>query len=215
MTPADLAYFRYALDHRAIRGEVLEIGGRSWQNDGNLSRVAQDAGLHWQAADIEPGEGIDLCFDILDDRTVRSIGKRWDTVLLFNLLEHVYDPVAALQNSLSLLKRGGHCVIVTPTVWQLHDFPADYWRPMPDFYIRFAIENQLTLRLDLFVWIVASKLIPVESLNEGSQKQMPSKVVLRGARQRYSDLVHRLFNTSGRETFFPYSALGVAFQCRH
>lgn len=41
-------------------------------------------------------------------------------------------------DSLHLVKPGGLCVVVGPTVWQLHDYPADYWRPLPDFFIEFG-----------------------------------------------------------------------------
>jgi hypothetical protein len=67
-----------------------------------------------------------------------QIARRWPTVLVFNLLEHVFDPITVLHHSLSLVEPGGTCLVVGPVIWPLHDYPADYWQPLPDFFIEFA-----------------------------------------------------------------------------
>ena len=61
-------------------------------------------------------------------------------------------------------------------------------------------------------WIVGEKLIPVDAIRDGSQKLLPSKGVdeVFGRRaNQWSRLVHRVANTTGRQTFFPYTGLGV------
>jgi SAM-dependent methyltransferase len=211
MTPGDLFYLRTVLSLGLLTGPVLEIGGRSWQANGNASRVCDDAGLAWEAADLEPGEGVSYVLDILDENAVATIEKRWPSVLAFNLLEHVYDPITALRHTMSLVAPGGICLVLTPAVWQLHDFPADYWRPMPDFYLEFARREGLGVLPGTFSWVVGDELIiPVEDLTYEDQKLLPSKHS-QPWRSRYSDAVHRIANTAGRSMFFPYSALGCGF----
>ena len=64
-----------------------------------VSRV-HASGLEWQGCDIESGPGVDFQLDIRDSAAVQAAAsERWDTVLAFNLLEHVYDPTAALADS--------------------------------------------------------------------------------------------------------------------
>jgi SAM-dependent methyltransferase len=209
MTPGDLSFLGHVIELGLVKGETLEVGSRTWQGvNGNAAKVCAAAGLHWQGADLESGPGVDFVLDIFDEAAVAERSAQWDSVLAFNLLEHVYDPIIALRNCLRLTAVGGRCFIVTPTVWQIHDFPADYWRPMPDFYFEFARRERQTV--ELMYWIYGNALIPVSELHAGSQKLLPSKDSLRqGIREGYSRVVHRLFNTTGRHTFFPYSALGV------
>jgi hypothetical protein len=211
MTPGDLLYLRTVLAQGAVAGPVLEIGGRSWQTDGNASQTCADAGLEWEAADLEPGVGVALVLDILDEHAVARIGRTWPTVLAFNLLEHVYDPITALRHAMSLVAPGGICLVLSPAVWQLHDFPADYCRLMPDFYSEFARREGLNVPAGTFQWIVGERLIPVENLASGGQKLLPNKQTAPW-QSRLSDAIHRIANTNGRSLFFPYSALGCGLQ---
>ena len=216
MTPGDLDYLRYVSATGLLRGPVLEIGARAWQEEGNASGVCRELGLEWQGADLEPdGEEI-LRLDILDDDQVSRLSRTWPTVLLFNLLEHVYDPVAALRNAMRLVSPGGVCTVVSPTVWQIHDFPSDYWRPLPDFYTRFANVEGHELLERSARWIVGRRLVPMSAMVEHGQKLLPSKQSDSAYSNKYhglySRVIHRIFNTNGRSLFFPYCAFGVAMR---
>src|SRR5215510_9746413 len=133
---ADRQYLGGLIADGRVAGPVLEIGSRDW--NGNMAPVVSEAGLLWEGCDIEPGPGVDFALDILDERAVMDVGRRWPTVLLFNLLEHLYDPPAALRNALGLVEPGGCCVVCGPVVWEIHRYPKDYWRPLPDFFVEFA-----------------------------------------------------------------------------
>ena len=211
MTPGDLAYLRAAIEKGLIRGPVLEVGGRSWQPEGNAAETCRAAGLDWTATDLVAGDGVEYVLDVLDPTSVGEIERRWPTILVFNLLEHVYDPITALRHALLLLEPGGLALVVTPAVWELHDFPADYWRPMPDFYTEFAAREGVDIVADTFKWITGLQLHDVDAVGTGNQKALPGKASAPW-RSRYSDAVHKLANTSGRGLYFPYSALGVGFR---
>lgn len=216
---ADFAYLRTMIAQGLVRGPVLEVGSRAWQGEeGNAARECRQAGLDWEGADIVPGPGVDFLLDILDRRAVEAVGRQWASVLVFNLLEHVYNPIEALENAMALVGPGGTGVVVGPAVWQLHDYPRDFWRPMPDFFLEFADRNGYEVVGDALMWTVAGKLIAVGDLSVGSQKKLPSisrpgAVEVWGAPQAYwSRAVHLLLRTFGRQTPYPDCGLGVVLR---
>jgi SAM-dependent methyltransferase len=214
----DFVFLASLLAEARIAGDVLDIGSLNHQrtDEGNTRVACERAGLNWEGADFQDGPDVSFSLDILDRTAVEKLDRRWDSVLLFNLLEHVYDPIRALENALALVKPGGVCVVVAPSVWEIHDYPRDFWRLLPDFYIEFARKNDCAVDL---TWIAADKTFPIEAMKDGEQKLLPSKRwahLLYGSRKAgWSRLVHRTFNTLGRGAlFFPTSGIGAVLQLR-
>ena len=224
--PADLHYLRSMMHH--VGPGVLEVGSHNWQGiGGNMHDVVVAAGRQWEGCDLEPGPGVDFTIDILDDDRVAAVGRTWSTVLLFNLLEHVYDPATALRNALRLVEPGGTCVVCGPAIWELHDFPADYWRPLPDFYLEFARREGCTVEPDSLCWSLnefrylpgrapRTRILPVDALTRDGQKQVPSRLtattVYGRPRAGVSIGLQRLLNLTGRVTRFPNVGLGVVLR---
>jgi SAM-dependent methyltransferase len=215
----DFVYLRHVIGEGLVQGPVLEIGSRAWQGEkGNAALECRRAGLEWEGTDIAAGAGVDFVLDILDREAVEALERQWATVLLFNLLEHVYNPIDALANAMTLVAPGGAAVVVGPAVWQLHDYPRDFWRPMPDFFLEFAARNGYEVVPGALMWTVAGKVIAVEAFSVGDQKKLPSisrpgVLEVWGKRQAYwSRSVHRFMRTFGRETRYPDCGLGVVLK---
>jgi hypothetical protein len=213
----DFEFLRAMISRGFVASPTLEIGSRSWQGDvGNAKHVCDKAGVTWEGCDISPGPGVDFCLDILDRTAVAAVSRRWRTVLLFNLLEHVYDPARALENAMQLVEPGGTCVVVTPVVWQVHDVPADYWRPLPDFYREFARRRGYSIVNGTMMWLAVKKLLSVESISEPNQLLLPSPhaaTQLFGARRAlWSRAIHKFANTFGRQMVFPSCGLGLVIR---
>jgi SAM-dependent methyltransferase len=70
----------------------------------------------------------DLCAPLTEER-------RFDYVICEQVLEHVEDPWAAVDNLRELCRPGGHVLVSTPFLVKVHEFPAygmlDYWRFTP------------------------------------------------------------------------------------
>jgi hypothetical protein len=116
-----------------------------------------------------------------------------------------------------VLAKNGRLIVAGPAIWELHDYPGDYWRPLPSFYIEFAQRNGLRLDRDHFDWILGEfKHINVDQLRAGNQLHLPSKrhatQVFGRPRAQWSRIIHRLLNTNGRQMFFPYCSLGVVVE---
>ena len=88
---------------------------------------------------------VDVICDIIRESDIKTtFGKDlFDLVICMNVLEHVYRPINALENMCSLLSPTGYLLVVVPVVWDLHDFPADFYRLNPDFFKMFASHNAL------------------------------------------------------------------------
>jgi SAM-dependent methyltransferase len=211
----DFAFLEYMIDRGLLHGSVLELGSYNRQGGefGNARVTVERRGLSWQGSDIEAGPDVDFTLDVLDQDAVAAVSDRWDSVLVMNLLEHVYDPIRALEGALSLVKAGGSLIAVGPVVWELHDYPADYWRPMPGFFTEFARRHRCGVPDDGLRWIVLDRLLDPARLTRDGQMLLPSAHtaghVWGRTKTLRSKLAHRAGATYGREIFFPYVGLGV------
>lgn len=77
-----------------------------------------------------------LCTDEGDFRvTAMSRGERlpfaassFDLVLSSQVLEHVTDPWRCVEEIHRILKPEGYLIFSVPFVWEVHNYPGDFWR---------------------------------------------------------------------------------------
>lgn len=117
---------RYKRVGQLAAGRILDIGcGRQ-----SLSRYlkastayfsldSQETGLTWyNAKPCTFGDAENLPFT----------NESFDTVVLLEVLEHLPNPLIALQEGQRVLKKGGLLVLSTPFLYPIHDAPRDYQR---------------------------------------------------------------------------------------
>jgi hypothetical protein len=118
---------RYASE---LGGPYLEAGSKNYGNTQDLRAVFRGRG-EYVGADIEPGPGVNVVLDFtrpfaeVDSQLAR---RRFGTIFCLSVLEHCKQPFAMAANLTQLLQPGGKLCIAVPFVYQLHDYPADYWR---------------------------------------------------------------------------------------
>lgn len=110
---------------------VLDVGcGNKPYAD--LFKDCNYQGMDRSAADAEP--------DIIGDVTSIPVATGTvDIVFCTQVIEHVPDPQALLQECHRILRKGGFLVLTGPFYWPLHEEPHDYHR-----FTRYGFENLLS-----------------------------------------------------------------------
>ncbi len=104
--------------------EVLNVGA-----GGEVAAaLAADSGrrsFKVTSLDVDPRRGPDIVGDVVEF----DFGdKRFDAVVMCEVLEHVREPSRAIANIHKFLRRGGVLILSTPFIFPLHDQPHDYYR---------------------------------------------------------------------------------------
>jgi len=222
MVENDILYFRACHKAGLVKEPFLEIGSAIVEHSlvNNLCRVAQELGLSKTfGTDLEAGPGVDFTADFSlppDQFKAGWTHGQFQTVAIFNVLEHTYDPITILTNALSCVAPGGTLCVAAPGSWALHDYPKDYVRLLPHWFEEFGQRNGLKIYRDHFCYLSDFGLIPVDQLNIKGQYQFPTYInsTRRSTPFRYwrSRILHRLFNTYGRSHFFPQATIGCVYQ---
>lgn len=58
-------------------------------------------------------------------------GRKFDYGITMDLLEHVSQPFVVAENIQNSLKKDALLFVTVPWVWEIHDYPDDYWRFTP------------------------------------------------------------------------------------
>jgi SAM-dependent methyltransferase len=209
MIDQDRHYLEALLKRGVLKGPLLELGAGLPEH--SARGIVERAGLAYVGTDLE-GD-VEVRVDFSDGPAVRSAftGRaRFESAIVFNVLEHTFDPIRVLDHVFELLAPGGICVALTPTVWPIHSFPIDCWRVLPDFYTEYARRNGHELIRDTFEYVGFG---PVQTPPGGSAV-LPNPGRSPG-HHLYSRVVHKLFNTAGRSMFMPsHVATAVALRKR-
>ena len=211
MVGEDSAYIKKCLDAGLVQSPCLELGVGYAGPNNKATLVA--AGIEYFGTDIVASDCVDYVvdFEATEETVGRAFGgKTFGSMLVLNILEHTFDPIRVLDNVFNLLRPQGTCIIITPTVWPLHDFPRDCWRINPNFYEEYCRRRELHLLPDYFEYVGFHQV--------GARRDKAGTYMLPlPARSNYkllkSKVVHKLFNTCGRALFFPsHVATGVVIE---
>lgn len=209
MTESDRLFLKALILQNQLSSPVLELG--SGHPEHSARRIVVEAGLNFVGTDIFPGPGVDFVanFEHAEDLKVFDVVGPFGTVLVLNVLEHTFDPVGVLDNALSLVRRGGKLVVITPVVWTLHSFPIDACRLNPDWYEEYAKRQGLVLDPATFVYLGHGRVGEFRDRNGAYTLPPPTNARFNYC---YSRLVHKVLNTFGRGMAFPsHVAIGAVF----
>ena len=106
-----------------MRGRVLDVGGGHRQTYLDFVSVAEAE--EFIVVDIQSTDAVDVVGSVTD-MPLRS--ERVDTVLCFNLLEHVFDHEAALREIHRVMKPGAVVYGWVPFMIGVHGDPHDHYR---------------------------------------------------------------------------------------
>lgn len=113
-------------ERQTIKGKVLDVGsGIKLASYHRFLKKEECATIENLDLGFESNSGkkIDLEKDFLPRQT-----ESVDTILLFNVLEHLYNYSLVLSEIKRILKPGGALIGVVPFLVAYHPDPRDYWR---------------------------------------------------------------------------------------
>ncbi len=103
------------------KGRTLDIGAGSAKYKHIIEKYVSD----YKTCDIREGENIGY----IEDATKLSFADNsYDTILSFQVLEHVDSPDKMLSEIYRCLKPGGVCILTVPFLLPQHNDPGDYQR---------------------------------------------------------------------------------------
>jgi ubiquinone/menaquinone biosynthesis C-methylase UbiE len=103
------------------KGKTLDIGGGTSKYREIIRRSVGE----YLVADLYQTQGVDF---IEDARHLSFEAASFDTVLSFQLLEHVDDVAAAVSEMYRVLKPGGYAIVTMPFLFPQHGDPSDFHR---------------------------------------------------------------------------------------
>lgn len=74
-----------------------------------------------------------------------NLNKKFENVIIFNVLEHVYDVENGIKEVKKIMKSNGRLIISTPFIYRYHHAPNDFNRPTLDFYVKIAKKFNLII----------------------------------------------------------------------
>lgn len=214
MIQNDLTFVQRLLNNGLITSPCLELG--SGYGGETCRDLILENKIQYFGTDMESGVGVDFVANFEDSteqiRTVFTSIDKFSTVLILNVLEHTFDPIRVLDNAIELLESGGICIIITPTVWPLHNYPYDCWRINPNFYEEYCRRRKLNLLMDYFEYIGFCKVQHLIDSQNNYQYPKPWHFKTKTS-TLISRFIHQLFDTHGRSMFFPsHLSVGCVIQ---
>lgn len=131
--PTFISYRRCLLDqclnaHRYLMtGVVLDLGGKRQRKRGTF-RPPEAQAQHWLYVNVAPETRPDVLADVTSVPFSEACA---DCIVCTEVMEHLPNPVACVNEIHRLLKPGGVLIASVPFLYPGHADPDDYWRFTP------------------------------------------------------------------------------------
>lgn len=118
------ALFHLALERHRARGRILDLGSKT-QRQPYYDHLRTDPGSEITTTDLVESEGV-VAVNV--ERAFPFPDRSFDTVLAFQLIEHVFEIDVMPREAYRVLDAGGRAIVSAPFLYEYHPDPEDYFR---------------------------------------------------------------------------------------
>jgi SAM-dependent methyltransferase len=130
MRPAVLEFARDVAAGFPLAEPLVELGARAAEGQEGIADLRRIFGAEQHiGCDIQEGPGVDRIEDI---HALTFADESVGTVICLETLEHVADPLRAVEEMHRVLKPGGVLAISSLMFFPIHAHPWDFWRFTPE-----------------------------------------------------------------------------------
>ncbi len=116
-----------------IKGQVVDLGCGASQYKEDILQLAENyIGVDWENGRHDQSH-VDVFANLCE--TLPFDDAFADTIVSFQVMEHLPEPSIFLSEAYRILKSGGGIFITVPFMWHVHEAPHDYYR-----YTRYGLE---------------------------------------------------------------------------
>ena len=108
-----------------INGKTLDIGCGAKQYEKLFKKTSEYIGIEIETDLQKKREIADYFYD---GKKIPFKDESFDSILSFQVLEHIFEPQDFLSEAKIVLKPGGHMLVTVPFMWDEHEKPYDYGR---------------------------------------------------------------------------------------
>ena len=128
MNKVGKSLMRGALERVAwAEAEVLDVG--SLDVNGSFRAMVEAKGWRYMGLDVVPGRNVDI---VTPEFEYPFEDGAFDVVISGSTMEHVTAIWRWVPELARVLRAGGLLVLVTHMAWDIHQWPVDCWRILPD-----------------------------------------------------------------------------------
>ena len=120
-----------------INGKTLDIGCGAKQYENMFKKTSDYIGIEIET-DLQKKRNI--ADHYYDGKKIPFKDESFDSILTFQVFEHIFEPKEFLSEITRVLKPGGHVLITVPFIWDEHEKPYDFGR-YSSFGIKYLFEK--------------------------------------------------------------------------
>lgn len=129
-----------------MQGCVIDLGCGEAPYKEEIEGIAdQYIAVDWQASRHDVSR-VDVFTDISKSLPFRDSAA--DTVVAFQVLEHIPEPELFLAECFRVLRSGGTLFLTTPFMWHIHEAPDDYYR-FTRYGLAYLLEKSGFIEIDI------------------------------------------------------------------
>ena len=127
-------------------GKILDIGGGSFYKSLSKSNWSSYFVLEPDYKSLPKNDHIDKVFSISADASTAPIkDSTFDTVMIIQVLQFIFEPIKVISEVSRILKRNGKIIIQVPQSGNLHGVPHHFYNFTRFWLERVLIQNQFKI----------------------------------------------------------------------